>query len=82
MIPLHNYRPVLRPEGGGRRIFDPHFGPFLGLPLCDSVWHTGPDGYDRIDFARTVWEKNEVNFSPEINVNLIISGPVGLGTSN
>ena len=46
----------------------------LGIP--------GPGGCDRIDFARTVWEKNEVNFSPGINVNLIILSLVGLGTSN
>ena len=73
----------LRPEGGGGRpIFDPYFGPFLGLPSCDSAWHTGPDGYDRIDFAQTVWEKSGVNFWPEINVNPIILGLVGFGTSN
>ena len=72
----------LRPEGGGRPIFDPHFGPFSGLPSCDSAWHTRPDGYDRIDFARTVWEKNGVNFWPHINVNPIILRLVRFGTFN
>ena len=69
-------------RGGGRPIFDLHFGPFLGLPPCDSAWNSGPDGYHRIDFARAVWEKNGVNFWPEIIVNPIILELVGSGTSN
>ena len=72
----------IKARGGGRPVFDPYFGPFLGLPSYYSVWHPGPDGYVRIDFARTVWKKNGVNFSSKINVNPVISGLVGYGASN
>ena len=72
----------VKARGGGRPIFDPHFGPFSGLPSCDSAWHTGPDGYDKMCCARTVWEKNGVNFWPDINVNPIILELVGFWTFN
>ena len=67
----------LRPEGGVDLFLTPILDHFLGLPSCDSTWHPGPDGYVRIDFARTVWKKNGVNFSSKINVNPVISGLVG-----
>ena len=82
ILPVKNGNAPFKARGGGRRIFDPYFGPFLGLTSCDSAWHTGSDGYHRIDFARTVWEKNGVNFWPEINVNPIILELVGFGISN
>ena len=72
----------LRPEGGVDLFWTPILDHFLGLPSCDSTWHPGPDGYVRIDFARTVWKKNGVNFSSKINVNPVISGLVGYGASN
>ena len=54
---------TLRPEGGVR-------GLKKSLLVSGPARRAGPDDIFRIDFARTVREKIEVNFWPKINVNL------------
>ena len=53
----------LRPEGGVR-------GSKKSLSGFGPARRAGPDDILKIDFARTVREKIEVNFCPKINVNL------------
>ena len=55
---------------------------FMIMTIYESTKQGGSIETNVIDIARTVWEKNEVNFWSEINVNLIIFGLVGFGTSS
>eukprot|EP00116_Pleurobrachia_bachei_P017183 sb/3477445/ len=58
------YFSLLRPEGGVR-------GYKKSLSVSGPARRAGPDDVLRMDFVRAVLEKNEVNFCPKSDVNLI-----------